>query len=64
MKKILLYLLFASFTYGVTETCPIMKDEENDPEATKCRPDVLEAPALQSGLRLIGNTDLRGISLP
>jgi YHS domain-containing protein len=34
MKKILLYLLFASFTYGVTETCPIMKDEENDPEET------------------------------
>ena len=32
MKKILIYLMFASFAYGVTETCPIMEGEENDPE--------------------------------
>lgn len=32
MKKILIYLMFASIAYGVTETCPIMKGEENDPE--------------------------------
>ena len=30
MKKILLYLMFASFAYGVTDTCPIMEGDEND----------------------------------
>ena len=24
--------MFASFAYGVTETCPLMVGEENDPE--------------------------------
>ena len=32
MKKLLLLLMFASYAYGVTETCPIMKGDENDPE--------------------------------
>lgn len=32
MKKILLYLMFASFAYGVTDTCPIMEGDENDPD--------------------------------
>jgi len=33
MKKILmLIMLSASYAYGVTETCPIMKGDENDPD--------------------------------
>ena len=32
MKKLLLLLMFASYAYGVTETCPIMEGDENDPE--------------------------------
>ena len=27
--------MFASFAYGVTETCPIMEGEENDPEESQ-----------------------------
>ena len=32
MKKLLLLLMFASYAYGVTETCPIMEGDENDQE--------------------------------
>ena len=32
MKKSIIFFMFASIAYGVTETCPIMKGEENDPE--------------------------------
>tara|TARA_A100001037_G_scaffold63293_1_gene55348 strand:+ start:58374 stop:58805 length:432 start_codon:yes stop_codon:yes gene_type:complete len=34
MKKTILFFMFASFAYGVTETCPLMVGEENDPEET------------------------------
>ena len=33
MKKISSYLMFASFAYGVTDTCPIMEGDENDDES-------------------------------
>ena len=32
MKSLLIYMLLVPFAYGVSTTCPIMKDDEIDPE--------------------------------